>query len=100
MLDKQPVALTVPAAGEVEADDYAPVREPVSAERVAHRPQGHEGVEVPGSDLEPPRAPLAERPTDREQVVARERELVPVPAPVGLGRRLDHTEPFQPLEPL
>ena len=33
-------------AGEVEADDDASMREPVSAERVAHRPQGHKGVEV------------------------------------------------------
>jgi hypothetical protein len=37
---------------------------------------------------------------DREEVVARGRELVVVPAPVGLGCRLDDTEPFELLEPL
>ena len=38
VLDQQPVPLGTPAAGEVEADDDASIREPVSAERVAHRP--------------------------------------------------------------
>ena len=44
--------------------------------------------------------PLAERDADYEQVVARRRELVVIPAPVGLGCRLDDTEPFElwPLE--
>jgi hypothetical protein len=31
---------------EVEADDDASIREPISAERLAHRPQRHKGVEV------------------------------------------------------
>ena len=44
--------------------------------------------------------PLAERHADFEQVVARRRELVVMPAPVGLGCRLDDTEPFELLEPL
>src|SRR5262249_60772802 len=39
-LDEQPITLTARAAGEVEADDHASIGEPVSAERVAHRPQG------------------------------------------------------------
>ena len=73
-------------AKEVEADDDASIREPVSAERVAHRPQGHKGVEILWGDLQPPRPPLAERLADLEEVVARTRELVVVPAPVGLGR--------------
>ena len=36
----------------------------------------------------------------REELVARGRELVVVPAPVGLGCRLDDTEPFELLKPL
>jgi hypothetical protein len=99
-LDEQPRALTARAAGEVEADDDASIREPVSAERVAHRPQGHEGVEVLGGELEPARTPLAERPADREELVACGREPVVVPAPAALGRRLDDTEPLELLEPL
>jgi len=70
-LDEQPIALRARAAGEVEADDDASIREPVPAERVAHRPQGHEGVEVLGGDLEPTSPPLAERLADHEEVVAR-----------------------------
>ena len=70
-LDDEPIALTAREAGEVEADDDASIREPVSAERVAHRPQGHKGVEVLGGDLEPSRTPLAERLADREQLVTR-----------------------------
>ena len=66
-LDEQPIALAAPAAGEVEADDDASIREQVSAERVAHRPQGYEGVQVLGRDLEPTRTPLAERLTDGEE---------------------------------
>src|SRR5262245_47339493 len=54
-LDEQPIALTARPAGEVEADDDASIREPVSAQRVAHRPQRHKGVEVFGSDTEPRR---------------------------------------------
>src|SRR5688572_6609397 len=69
-LDEQPIALTVRAAGEVEADDDASIRKPVSAEGVAHRPQRHEWIEVLGGDLEPARPPLAERHADSEQVVA------------------------------
>src|SRR5512134_377427 len=99
-LYEQPVTLTPRATGEVEADDDASIREPVSAERVAHRPQGHKGVEVLGGDFEPTRTPLAERLEDREEVMARSSELVVVPAPVGLGRRLHDTEPFELLEPL
>src|SRR5262245_32497674 len=57
-LDEQPIALSARAAGEVEADDHASIREPVSVERVAHRPQGHEGVEVLGGNLEPTSTPL------------------------------------------
>src|SRR4029450_5692074 len=57
-LDDQPIALTARATGEVEADEAAWIRKPVSTERIAHRPQGHEGVEVLGGDLEPTRAPL------------------------------------------
>jgi hypothetical protein len=37
---------------------------------------------------------------NREEVVARRRELVMVPAPVGLGCRFDDTESFELLEPL
>src|SRR5262245_35464048 len=99
-LDEQPIALWALATGEVETDDDASIREPASAERVAHRPQGHKGVEVLGGDLEPARTPLAERLADREEVVARGRELVEMPAPVGFGRRLDDAEPFELLEPL
>jgi len=51
VLDEQPIAFTARATGEVEADDDASIREPVSAERVAHGPQGHKGVEVLGGDL-------------------------------------------------
>ena len=76
------------------------IREPVSAERVTHRPQGHKGVEVLGSDLEPTRTPLAQRLADREEFVARSRELVVMPAPIGLRRGLDDTEPFELPEPL
>ena len=94
------VARRALAGKEVEADDDASIRKPVSAERVAHRPEGHKGVEVLGGDLEPTRTPLAERLADREEVVARRRELVVVPAPVGLGCRLDDTEPFELPEPL
>jgi hypothetical protein len=35
-LDDQPIALTARAAGEVEANDDASIRELVSAERIAH----------------------------------------------------------------
>src|SRR5262245_53221365 len=94
-LDQQPIALAARAAGptfargasvakEVEADDDASIREPVSAERVAHRPQRNKGVEVLGGDLEPTRTPLAERLADSEKVMTRRRELVVVSAPVGL----------------
>ena len=89
-----------PAPGEVEADDDALVRQPVSAERVAHRPDGHEWIEVLGGDLEPASTPLAERLADRVQVVTRGREFVVVPASAGLGRRLDHAQPLELLEPL
>ena len=92
--------LTVRAAREVEPDDDASIREPVPAERVTHRPQGHEGVEVLGGDLEPTRTPFAERLADREELVAGRRELVVVPTPVGLGCGLDHAEPLELLEPL
>src|SRR5262245_59420727 len=76
------------------------MREPFSAERIAHRPQGHKGVEILGGDLEPTRTPLAERLANLEEVVARGREIGVVPAPVGLEWRLDDTDPFELLEPL
>src|SRR6185503_17183518 len=47
-LDEQPIAFAVRAAGEVEADNDASIWKPVSAERVAHGPQSHKGVEVLG----------------------------------------------------
>jgi hypothetical protein len=46
------------------------------------------------------RTPLAERLADLEEVLARRRELVVVPASVGLGCRHDDTEPFELLESL
>ena len=70
VLEQQPVSLVAPEAREVEPDDHAPVGEPVSAERVAHRPQRDEWIEVLGGDLEPTGTPLAERLADLEQVVA------------------------------
>src|SRR3546814_20452805 len=75
-LDEQPIALTARPAGEVETDDDASVREPVSAERDAHRPQGHKGVEVLRGDLQPTTAPLAERLPDHEAYVARRCEQI------------------------
>src|SRR5574341_301351 len=99
-LDEEPVALTARTARELEADHDASIREPVSTERVAHRPQGYKGVEVLGGDLEPTGTPLAERLTDREELAARGRERVVLPAPVGLACRRDDTEPFELLEPL
>jgi hypothetical protein len=99
-LDEEPIAFAARAAGEVEADDDASIREPVSAERLAHRPQGHKGVKVVGGDLKPTRTPLAKRLADREEVVARGRELVVLPASVGLGYRLDDADVFELLEPL
>lgn len=53
VLDQEPVPLGTLSAGEVEADDNASIREPVSAQRVAHRPQRHEWIEVLRRDLEP-----------------------------------------------
>lgn len=100
VLDQQPVPFGALAAGEVEADDDAPTREPVSVEHVAHRPQGHKGIEVLGGDLEPGGTPLAERHADLEEVVTRGCELVMAPAPVRLGCRLDDAESFELLEPL
>src|SRR5262245_28427514 len=99
-LDEEPIAFTVRAAGKVESDDDASIRKPVSTERMAHRPQRHEGVEVLGGDLEPARTPLTERLAYLEEIVARRRELVVVPPPVGLGCRLDDTQLFELLEPL
>src|SRR5262245_38781762 len=96
-LDEQPVALAARSTAEIKADDDASIRESVLAKRIAHRPQRHKGVEVLRSDFEPTRTPLAERPADREEVVACSCELVVVPAPVGLGCRLDDTEPFEML---
>src|SRR5262245_25363366 len=69
-LDEQPVAFLPWAPGEVEADDDTSIREPVAAERNAHRPQRYEGVQVLGGQLEPTRTPLAERLADLEEVVA------------------------------
>jgi hypothetical protein len=99
-LDDQPVPLVTSAPGEVEADDDAPLREPVPAERVAHRPQGNEGIEVLGGDLEPAGAPLAQRRADGEQVVTRGCQVVEASTPDGLGCRLDDAQPFEMLEAL
>ncbi len=98
--EQHPVPLVGPEAGEVEPDDDTPVGESVTTERVAHRPQDHERIEVLGGDLEPTRSPLAEALTDLEQVVARARELVSVPAALCLRCRLDDAEAFELLEPL
>jgi hypothetical protein len=100
VLDQQPVPLEALAAGEVEADDNPSIRKPVSPEHIAHRPQGHKGIEVLGGDLEPGGAPLAERHADLEQVMTRGREHVVGPAPVGLRRRPDYAEPLKLFEPL
>jgi hypothetical protein len=48
-LDEEPIALTSRAAGEVEADDEASIREPVSAKRVAHRPEATKGSRCSGA---------------------------------------------------
>ena len=85
VLDQEPVQLRALAAGEVEAYDDASIGQPVPAQRVAHRPQGHERIEVLGSDLEPAGTPLAERRTDLEEVMTGGRELVVAPVPGGLG---------------
>ena len=100
VLDQQPVPLVGPTAREVQPDDHALARESVPAQRVAHRPQRHEWIEVLWGDLEPPSPPLAEGLADLEQVVARARELVTVTAPVSLRCRLDDAEAFELLEPL
>ena len=73
VLEQQPVPLVGPEAREVEPDDHALVGESVPAERVAHRPQRHERIEVLRGDLEPPSSPLAEGLADPEQIVARAR---------------------------
>ena len=100
VLEQQPVPLVGPEAGEIQPDDHALVRESVTTERVAHRPQRHEWIEVLGGDLEPTSSPLAEGLADLEQIVARARELVSVTAPVSLRCRLDDAEAFELLEPL
>ena len=92
VLDQQPVPFDAPAAGEVEANDDASIREPVAAQRVAHRPQSHERIEVLGSDLEPTGAPLAKRCTDLEQVMSGWRELVVASAPLEFGCRNNDSE--------
>ena len=92
--DEQPISLTLRPAGEVEADDNAPIREPVSAKCVAHRPQGNKRIEVFGDDFEPMRAPFAEQLADREKIVAGRSEFVMMSAPVGLESRLDDIQPF------
>jgi hypothetical protein len=100
VLEQQPVPHGRPEAGEVQPDDHALVRESVTTERGAHRPQRHKRIEVLGGDLEPTSSPLAEGLADLEQIVARARELVSVTAPVSLGCRLDDAEAFELLEPL
>jgi hypothetical protein len=100
VLEQQPVPLVGPEAGEVQPDDHALVRESVTAERVAHRPQRHERIEVLGGDLEPTSSPLAEGLADLEQIVTRARELVSVTAPLRLRCRLDNAEALELLEPL
>src|SRR5512134_3672620 len=49
-LDKKPIALTSRPPGEVETDDDTSSRKPLSAERVAHRPQSHKGIEMLGGN--------------------------------------------------
>src|SRR5262245_5094740 len=100
MLDEQPVPFPRPVAGEVEADHDASVGQAVPSQRVAHRPQGHERVEVLGGDLEPSGSPLAERLADPVELVPRRSELVRVPAPARLGRGLDGPEPLELSQPL
>src|SRR5215470_13545903 len=100
VLDQQPVPLVGPETGEIEPDDDALVRESVPAERVTHRPQRHERIEILGGDLEPAGAPLAECLADLEQIAARARELVAVTAALSLRHRLDDAEAFEVLEPL
>src|SRR5262249_28982053 len=94
-LDQQPVAFTPRTAGEVAAGDDAPNGEPGPAEAVAHGQRRQDGVEILGGDCEQARTALAEGPADREEVVARGRELVVVSAPLELGRRRDAPEPFE-----
>ena len=84
----------VAAAVKSKRITIASIGETLSAQRVAHRPQSHEGIEVLWGDLEPASTPLAERPADLEEVVASGCELVVAPMPVGLWRRLDDGEPF------
>src|SRR6266542_1706290 len=100
VLEQQPVPLARPEAGEIQPDDHALVRESVTTERVAHRPQRHERIEVLGDDLEPTSSPLAEGLADLEQIIARRRELVSVTAPLRLGCHLDDAEAFELPEPL
>ena len=92
VLEQQPVALVGPEAGEIQPDDYTLARKLVPSQRVAHRPQRHEWIEVLGGDLEPPSSPLAEGLADLEQVMARAGELVTVTAPLRLRCRLDNAE--------
>src|SRR3546814_8560666 len=76
-------------ANEMRISDWS---SDVCSSDLAHRPQGHKGVEVLRGDLEPTRAPLAERRADHEEFVARRCELVVAPASVGLGCRHDDIE--------
>src|SRR5262249_52958196 len=99
VFEQQPVTLVRPEAREVPPDDHTPVGESVAAERVAHRPQRHEWIEVLGGDLEPTSSPLAEGLADLEQVMARARELVSMTAALGLRCRLDDADAFELREP-
>ena len=100
VLDEQPVPLFAGTPGEIESDDDASIREPVSPQRVAHRPQAHERIEVLGRDLEPARTPFAERPADLEEFATRRGQLITTTAPVGFRCRLDDREPLQMFQAL
>ena len=91
-LDQEPVPLVLAAAREVEPDDHALTRQAVSAQRVAHRPERDERIEVLWSDLQPSGAPRAEGLADLEELVTRGCELVGAAAPSRLGRRSDDPE--------
>src|SRR5262245_38230170 len=65
VLDQEPVPLVAPAAGEVESDHNASIRESVRTDSVAHRPQRDEGIEMIGGDIEPERTTPAAHVADR-----------------------------------
>ncbi len=91
-LDDEPIAFTARAADEVEADDDASIREPGLRGARWTSTTGPRMGRGSRGDLEPTRTPLAERLA--EEFVATGRELVVVPAPAGLGCRLDDAGAF------